>query len=61
MHPLLFEFHNLLIKVFVDILTAYYHSRIEYPDQKDPDKVGEAGKAEKTEKGENAVQKEKRK
>ena len=48
-------------KVFVDILTAYYHSRIEYPDQKDPDKVGEAGKAEKTEKGENAVQKEKRK
>ncbi len=45
--------------VFVNILTGYYHSRIEYPNQKDPDKAGETGRAEKTEKGENAGQKEK--
>ena len=38
--------------VFVNILTGYYHSRIEYPNQKDPDKANEN-------KGENANQKEK--
>ena len=26
---------------FVQILVGYYHSRIEYPDQQDPDKAAE--------------------
>jgi membrane-associated HD superfamily phosphohydrolase len=28
---------DIITKSFVRILAAYYHSRIEYPDQKDPD------------------------
>ena len=28
---------DLIQKVFVQILASYYHSRIQYPDQKDPD------------------------
>ena len=41
---------------FVSILAGYYHSRIEYPNQKDPDaeKEGEAA-AKKTEKAESGT------
>ena len=28
-------------QAFVQILVGYYHSRIEYPDQQDPDKAAE--------------------
>ena len=41
---------------FVSILAGYYHSRIEYPNQKDPDaeKEGESA-AKKTEKAESGT------
>ena len=32
-------------ETFVSILAGYYHSRIEYPDQKDPDEVDKKDKA----------------
>ena len=52
---------NVIESSFVTILAGYYHSRIEYPDQKDPDENQENGakteavevSAEKDE-GENA-------
>lgn len=35
-------------EVFVDILASHYHSRIEYPDQKDPDEIQNEAKAQVT-------------
>lgn len=48
-------FHDLgLIKeTFVSILTGYYHSRIEYPNQKDPDGAGKP--AAKSKEGADAL------
>jgi membrane-associated HD superfamily phosphohydrolase len=36
--PLTFRDVTLIHDSFVQLLTGYYHSRIEYPEQKDPDK-----------------------
>ena len=35
--PLTFKELTIVRESFVTILAGYYHSRIEYPDQKDPD------------------------
>ena len=35
--PLTFKELTVIRESFVTILAGYYHSRIEYPDQKDPD------------------------
>ena len=37
---------------FVQILAGFYHSRIEYPDQQDPDAVKQQENQDKTEKPE---------
>ena len=37
--PLTFSDLAKIRESFVQLLTAYYHSRVEYPDQKDPDDV----------------------
>ena len=39
---------------FVSILAGYYHSRIEYPNQKDPDAEKEGDAAKKTDAGAKA-------
>lgn len=41
-------------EVFVDTLASYYHSRIEYPNQKDPDKKESVEKTNGSEKQEKA-------
>ena len=40
---------------FVSILAGYYHSRIEYPNQKDPDAEKEGEAAKKTEKADSGA------
>lgn len=40
---------------FVSILAGYYHSRIEYPNQKDPDAEKEGETAKKTEKADSGA------
>ena len=39
---------------FIQVLTGYYHTRIEYPDQKDPSEDEKTDKLEKSEKSEKA-------
>ena len=43
--PLTFSDLAKIRESFVQLLTAYYHSRVEYPDQKDPDDVGSTSDA----------------
>lgn len=41
--PLTFRDITLIHDSFVQLLAGYYHSRIEYPEQKDPDAAGSPG------------------
>ncbi|MCR5698475.1 MAG: HDIG domain-containing protein [Treponemataceae bacterium] len=43
--PLKFSDLDIIEKSFVNILAGYYHSRIKYPDQKDPDAQNPSEKA----------------
>ncbi len=48
-------------EAFVQILAGFYHSRIEYPDQQDPDQIKQQEKQEKTEKPERPEKPEEKK
>ena len=48
-------------EAFVQILAGFYHSRIEYPDQQDPDQIKQQEKQEKTEKTERPEKPEEKK
>lgn len=49
--PLTFRELNIIRESFVTILAGYYHSRIEYPDQKDPDADEKTSVPEKNDNG----------